>query len=224
MKPWKIVSRSTATDEATLVLWERDGEYVIRVGGQWLMSSRSHGSESAMAEAGLARTGADLQVLIGGLGCGYTLRATLDRLGPAGRVTVAEISQSVIDWNRGPLGPLSGQPLDDARVTVERADVAKVVQRAPADWDAILLDVDNGPEALTLPTNHWLYEPMGLQSMYRGLREDGRLVIWSAGPDAAFARRLRAEGFAVEERLVPARGGTGRGSRHTLFVAVRGGG
>ena len=106
---------------------------------------------------------------------------------------------------------------------MERGDVAKVVQRTPVAWDAILLDVDNGPEALTLPTNDWLYGPIGLQSMYGGLRENGRLVIWSAGPDAAFARRLRAGGFVVEESVVPARGGTGRGSRHTLFVAVRGG-
>jgi spermidine synthase len=186
------------------------------------MSSRSHGSERAMAEAGIesgARAGGRIRdVLIGGLGFGYTLRAALDRVGPRARITIAEISQAVIDWNRGPLGHLADHPLDDPRVRVERADVADLIRRARASYDVILLDVDNGPQGL-ITVNQGLYVPAGLQAMHRALRPPGKLVVWSAGPDARFAQRLRAAGFAVEERASLARGGTTRGARHILFIA-----
>jgi spermidine synthase len=225
VKPWRIVSRSTAPDGGPLLLSERDGEFVIRIGGSWLMSSRSHGSERAMAEAGIESSararGRTLQVLIGGLGCGYTLRAALDRAGPTARVTTAEISQAVIDWNRGPLGHLADHPLDDPRVCVERTDVAALIRRARGSYDVVLLDVDNGPQALSRTTNQWLYLPAGLQAVHRALRPTGKLVVWSAGPDARFAQRLRAAGFGVEERESLAREGTTRGARHTLFVASR---
>jgi spermidine synthase len=218
VKPWRKLAEATAPDGGRLVLSEHDGELAILVDREFLMSSRTHGSEEEMAAAGHC-TG-DGQVLVGGLGFGYTLRATLDRLGPQGRVTVAEISQAIVDWNRAEVGPLAGHPLRDPRVSLEVADVAAVVRRAEARFDAILLDVDNGPRALTARSNQDLYQPAGLLAFRRALRPGGRLVVWSAGHDAAFTRRLRAAGLTAEERSVRARG-VERGARHLLFVAQR---
>jgi spermidine synthase len=218
VKPWKVLAEATAPDGGRLVLSEHDGELVIRVGNEFLMTNRTHGSEEEMAAAG--ECAGDARVLIGGLGFGYTLRATLDRLGPRGRVTVAEIAQAIVDWNRTQLGPLAGHPLRDPRVSLEVADVAAVVRRAEASFDAILLDVDNGPQALTARSNDALYREAGLLAFRRALRPGGRLVVWSAGPAPAFTRRLRAAGLAAEERTVRARG-VARGPRHLLFVAQR---
>jgi spermidine synthase len=213
-----VLADGPAPDGGRLVLSEHDGEMVITVDGKGLMSSRTHGSEEEMAAAGEC-TG-DQRVLVGGLGCGYTLRATLERLGPRGRVTVAELSQVIVDWNRADLGPLAGHPLRDPRVSLQVADVAAVVRRAQAPFDAILLDVDNGPEALTARSNEGLYRAAGLEAFRRALRPGGRLVVWSAGPAPAFTRRLRAAGLIVDERPVRARG-VQRGPRHLLFVAQR---
>jgi spermidine synthase len=218
VKPWRVLAEATSPDGGRLVLSEHDGELVIRVDGEWLMSSRAHGSEEEMAAAG-ACTG-DARVLVGGLGCGYTLRATLDRLGPRGQVTVAEISPAIVEWNRAELGPLAGHPLRDPRVSLAVADVATVVRGAASGFDAILLDVDNGPQALTARSNEALYQPRGLLAFRSALRPGGRLVVWSAGPDTGFTRRLRAAGLTVEERPVRARG-PARGARHLLFVAQR---
>jgi spermidine synthase len=222
MKAWKIVAQAEAPGGGRLVLTQRDREFVIKVDGQLLMSSRAHGSEEAMAQAGLPPDSSrgPLRVLIGGLGCGYTLAAVLAQVGPSAEITVAEISGAVIDWNRGPLGPLAGHPLDDARVAIANADVAKLLVAAPRGWRAILLDVDNGPQALTTPSNHALYQPKGIAALFAALAPRGKLVVWSAGPDEAFASRLRAAGFAVDVQSVAARTAA-RGGRHTLFVAAR---
>lgn len=218
MKPWKTLARAEAPDGQVLTLAQRDQELVIKVGGQLLMSSRAHGSEEAMAA--VLAAGSAARVLIGGLGCGYTLRATLDRLGPAGQVEVAELMAAVIEWNRGPLAPLAGHPLADARVHVFAGDVrARLVPDAA--WDAVLLDVDNGPAALTTAGNQTLYARAGLAAAFAALAPGGQLVVWSAAPDTAFVARLRAVGFTAEARTVPVRGGGAGGGKHTLFVARR---
>jgi spermidine synthase len=185
------------------------------------MSSRAHGSEEAMAELACAdlATRAGARVLVGGLGMGFTLRAVLDALGADARVTVAELVAAVVDWNRGPLADLAGRPLADARVAVEIADVGAVLRAATARHDAILYDVDNGPQALTRKRNQILYGPQGLALVKRALRPGGRFAVWSASPDERFAAQLRRAGFAaVDVHTVPARGRAG-GPKHTIFVA-----
>jgi spermidine synthase len=191
---------------------------VIRVGGRELMSSRAHGSEEELAELACRphAQAAAPRVLVGGLGLGYTLRATLDILPRGARVVVAEIVSAVVEWNRGPLAPLAGRPLDDARVSVEGCDVAHLLRRGPR-WDAILLDVDNGPIALTRMANHVLYTQVGLGVAKAALRPGGTLAVWSAAPDRAFVTRLRKAGFTAEAVDVPARGVAG-GPMHTIFV------
>jgi spermidine synthase len=221
VKPWILVAQAEAPEGGTFQLLRRGEEFVIKIDGSWLMSSRTHGSEEALAEAGIdERTRARARVLVGGLGFGFTLRAALDRVGAAARVTVAEISQAVIDWNRGPLAALAGHPLRDARVSLEHGDVGACIRAARSAFEAILLDVDNGPEALTARGNRALYHAEGLAEIARALAPGGRLAVWSAGPDARFLARLKAAGLAAEARAVPARVA---GARHTLFVATRAG-
>ena len=220
MKPWEVLARAPAPEGAEFVLHHRDGEFVIRVHGQELMSSRVHGSEEAMAKLGCEplRHTPRARVLVGGLGLGYTLRATLDCLGADAHVTVAELAAAIVEWNRGPLAPLAGRPLEDPRVRVEVADVRRVM-RSAEPWHAILLDVDNGPTALTRSSNSSLYDSAGLATAQAALVPGGALVVWSAGPDERFTQRLVQAGFAVETHSV--RAGKGRGTRHTLFVARR---
>lgn len=221
MKPWETLDRAEAPDVGEITLARRGDEYVLRVRGQTLMSSRRHGSEEAMAEAGCA----DLvgkpggRVLVGGLGFGYTVRAVLDRLGPGGRVTVAELLPAVVAWNRGLVSSLAGAPLEDPRVTVVEGDVGSLLARHSATFDAILLDVDNGPTAMTHPDNAGLYGLAGLANAARALRPRGTLVVWSAGPAPAFERRMEDAGFTVRV-LHPAAHGT-KGTRHTLFLGKR---
>ena len=220
MKPWEVLARAPAPDGGEFVLHHRDGEFVIRVRGQELMSSRVHGSEEEMARLASAALGdiAAPRVLIGGLGLGYTLRATLDALGAGAQVVVAELAEAIVTWNRGPLAHLAGRPLEDPRVRVEIADVRHVM-RGGAPWHAILLDVDNGPAALTRASNASLYDSPGLAAAHAALAPGGVLVVWSAGPDDRFTTRLSQAGFLAETH--PVRAGKGRGTRHTLFVARR---
>jgi len=226
MKPWKIIARATNPGGDDLVLWQRDAEFVVRVGNTELMSSRRHGSEEAMATAALSALARDdARVLIGGLGFGYTLRAALDRLGPRGHILVAEISNDIIEWNRRFLGGLGGQPMDDIRATVECTDVRWVLARASrassrGRYDAVLVDVDNGPRPLVTKTNRLLWQPDGIAATSRAMKPGSVLVVWSTGSDPSFVARLRAGGFAVE--VNPVRAEAGRGARHTLFVARRG--
>lgn len=220
MKPWEVLAQAPAPDGGEFVLHHRDGEFVIRVRGQELMSSRVHGSEEEMARLAAAALGTlpNPRVLIGGLGLGYTLRATLDALGPGARVVVAELAAAIVEWNRGPLAPLAGRPLEDPRAQVEVGDVRRVM-RGGGPWNAILLDVDNGPAALTRASNASLYDTQGLTTAYEALAPKGVLVVWSAGPDERFTSRLGQGGFSVQTHQV--RAGKGRGTRHTLFVAQR---
>ena len=233
MKPWITLATAPAPGggdgdgdgaRGQLALIRRDTEYVIRVRGAELMSSRRHGSEEEMARLAAAAIGRrDACVLVGGLGFGYTLRASKAQLGRGGRIVVAEISPAVVEWNRGLVGHLAGHPLDDARVRVACVDVRELLADAPAAFDAILMDVDNGPSALSLPTNQLLWNRTGMLAIARALRPRGTLVVWSADPDEDFAARLAAAGLAVQSHPARASGGgirrSGRGARHTLFVA-----
>jgi spermidine synthase len=216
--PWETLGRARTPDGGELVLARRGEEVVIRVRGRDLMSSRMHGSEEALARRALAGVKGAPRVLVGGLGLGYTLRAALDALPAAAEVVVAEIIPSVVEWNRGPLAPLAGHPLDDPRVTVEVIDVGAVLRRPGPRWDAVLLDVDNGPVAFTRRGNQVLYSPAGLEAARRALRRGGVLAVWSAVPDDAFAGRLGRAGFAVTVETATARGAAG-GAKHTLFFA-----
>jgi spermidine synthase len=222
MIPWRELARAEVPGgDAPLVLAERGGEYVIRLGAVTLMGSRAHGSEEALAERALAGLAgrANLRVLIGGLGMGYTLAAALRALPRTAEVVVAELVPAIVAWNRELLADLAGRPLDDARVSVREADVADVLRASDAAFDAILLDVDNGPDGLTRSANQQLYAAAGLAAAFRALRAGGVLGVWSVAADAAFTRRLHAQGFAAEAEAVRAR--TGKGGRHTLWLARR---
>jgi spermidine synthase len=217
MIPWAVLGRARAPEGGELVLYQRGGEFVIRVGGRELMSSRAHGSEEELAALACPDVGPGARVLIGGLGLGYTVRATLDHVPADAQVVVAEIVPAVIEWNRGPLAHLAGRPLDDPRVAVCESDVGRVLRRGPR-WNAILLDVDNGPVALTRKGNHGLYTEAGLAAAKAALRPRGVLAVWSATPDRRFVGRLHKAGFKAEAVDVPARGVAG-GPMHTIFIA-----
>lgn len=220
MKPIEVLARATTPDGEEMKLWRRDGVWSLDVGGAELMSSRTHGSERALATLACAPI-ADRQrprVLVGGLGFGYTLCAALDALPANAEVVVAELFDLVIDANRGEAGELAGRPLDDPRSVLVREDVHDALARGP--FDAILLDVDDGPEAFTLRRNRRLYSESGLARITTSLAPGGVLAVWSAGPDDAFLARLRSAGFAARVETARGRDG-GRGNRHTIFLAQR---
>lgn len=225
MIPWELIDSARVPGTGGgISLYRRGDEFSIRLENCELMNSRVHGSEDALSELACARI-ADRPkpcMLIGGLGMGYTLAAALRLLGSGARVVVAELVPSVVEWNRGPLAHLTGHPLEDVRVTVREVDVVQMIKDENRSYDAILLDVDNGPEGLTRQGNDRLYSCSGLDAAYAALRPGGILAVWSAGPDRAFTRRVRQAGFEVEEVQVHARGSRG-GSRHTIWIAVRGG-
>jgi spermidine synthase len=209
--------------DAPLVLSQRGTEFTIRIGARVLMSSAAHGSEEALAAWACARLGSEARarVLIGGLGMGYTLAAALSQLAPSAEVEVAELFPAVVEWNRGPLGHLAGRPLEDPRVTVWPGDVADRIRAAKARFDALVLDVDNGPNGITQQANDWLYSRAGLAAAFMALRDGGVLGVWSVAPDREFTRRLIHAGFGVEERRVRARGTSG--GRHVILLGTRGG-
>lgn len=194
MKPWVVLAQA-----GDLRLRQRGAEFAIDVDGKLLMGSRRHGSELALAELGLAYANrSTARVLIGGLGMGFTLRAVLDAVGPKARIEVAELSGAVIEWNRGPLAPLAGAPLSDPRVVLHEGDVLAVAKRSPAAFDAVLLDVDNGPHAISRPANAALYGQKGLATFAACLAPGGALSVWSAGDDGRFSRTLDSVGLGCE--------------------------
>ena len=200
-------------------LHERDGVVTLRCDGWELMSSRAHHSEQALAALACQRLPGAPTILIGGLGLGYTLRAVLDRAPAAAHVVVAELLPEVIAWNRGRLGHLAGHPLDDPRVSVACADVAALLRTtAQASVDAILLDVDNGPEAVMFPANASLYDADGLDLMRRTLRPNGVLAVWSADRSPRFEQALSAAGFAWEAHDIQARAAPDD-PLHTIYLA-----
>jgi spermidine synthase len=223
MIPWEYLeSAKVPGGDGEVALYRRGGEFSIRLAGRELMNSRVHGSEEALAELAWARIAgrARPRRLIGGRGMGYTLAAALRHLPPEGRVGVAELVPAVIAWNRGVLAELAGRPLLDARVSIHEGDVAQLLRAAREPFDAILLDVDNGPEALARTENNWLYARPGLAAAFAALRPAGVLAVWSAGPHLRFTQRMRQAGFAVKEIQTPARARRG-GRRHTIWLAQR---
>ena len=222
MKPWQLLDTATVPGtEDELSLQRRDDEFSIRVGYRELMSSRLHGSEDALAALSCASLVGVLKprILIGGLGMGFTLAAALKQLGEQAQLEVAELVPAVVIWNRGPLGECAGYPLNDNRVTIREGDVALVIKAEQNAYDAILLDVDNGPEGLTRKENDWLYSLNGLNAAYSALRPNGILAVWSAGPDINFTQRLLKVGFKVDEQRVRAHGS--KGARHVIWFATR---
>ena len=221
MLPWTLLDSALVPgDGGEIRLYRRGSEFSIRVGGYELMNSRVHASEDALAEIVCARVQRPARVLIGGLGMGYTLAAMLRGLDAKSDVVIAELVPAVVAWNRGPLAPLAGHPLDDPRVMVREEDVARVIRAERSAFDAIVLDVDNGPSALTAKTNDQLYGLRGLQNAAAALRPNGILAVWSAGPDPAFTKRLQQAGFSAEEVRVRSRGKAG-GSRFLIWLATR---
>ena len=207
-----------------LKLYQAGELFSIKIPGRGdLMNSRVHGSEKALAELACDKLHAVQapRVLIGGLGMGFTLAATLQAVGPDAEVTAAELVPEVVEWNRTLIGAPAGHPLADARTRVHVGDVAQLIREGAGGFDAILMDVDNGPEALVRRENDWLYGAPGLQATRAALRPRGVLAVWSSSPDAAFAKRLQHAGFAVREHVVrPHR--PGKGPRHTIWIAENG--
>ncbi|WP_036303135.1 hypothetical protein [Methylobacterium sp. 77] len=215
-----VASAAIPGSVETMHLVRYDDAYSILVGTAELMNDRHRDSERALATVTCARLEENTTptLLIGGLGMGFTLRAALDALGPQARVVVAELMPAVIAWARGPLTHLFDGSLDDPRVTLVEADVNRLIQSGSAQFDAILLDVDNGPKGLTRRENDRLYDTWGLKRAHYALRPGGILAVWSGGPDRRFKARLRRFGFDVEELRYPAHPG---GRRHVLWIAVR---
>ena len=222
MIPWVQLDTAEIPAGGQLKLMRRGAEFSIMSGANELMNSRLSGSEEALATLACRRIEAVRRphLLIGGLGMGFTLRAALAVLGSEARITVAELVPAVIGWARGPMADIFGDSLTDPRARILGADVMEVIQSHPAAFDAILLDVDNGPEGLIRKANDALYDLKGLKAIRRALRPNGVLAVWSSGPNAAFSKRLRDAGFDVNE--VAVRATTKRsGARHVIWFAAK---
>lgn len=222
MIPWQRLGTAPIPGgNGELRLMQRGSEFSIMLGINELMNSRVSGSEEALATLAVAKLGERPapRVLIGGLGMGFTLRAALGALPPDAVVTVAELVPAIVDWARGPMTPIFGGSLDDPRVDLKEADVGSLIAGQQNAYDAILLDVDNGPDGLTLAENDSLYDLPGLRTARAALRPGGVLAVWSTAPDARFATRIWKAGFAVEELRVRT-GRSKRGPRHVIWLGV----
>ena len=223
MIPWvQLGAAPVPGGEGELRLMQRGAEFSIFAGSTELMSSRLSGSEEALATMSCSRLRDRPQphVLIGGLGMGFTLRAALGALGPDAAVTVAELVPEVVAWAHGPLAGVHGESLSDRRVTVFEGNVSAMIAGGRSRYDAILLDVDNGPEGLMLKSNDDLYDAYGLREAHAALRPGGVLAVWSSAPNPTFARTLHAVGYGVEEQRVWAKGRPG-GARHVIWFATK---
>ena len=223
MIPRETLASAPIPGGGTLTLVRHGKDHVVMLGREELMGVRMRFSEEQLAELTIDRLGkADPRVLIGGYGMGFTFRAALERVGPEGRVVVAELVPEIIEWARGPLAHLTGASLEDPRGALVLGDIADAIAEAGSGtpYDAILLDVDNGPDGMVRAANGRLYGEEGLAAARRALAPGGILAVWSAAPDAAFTRRLKAAGFRVEERVVRARPNN-KGPRHTIWFAQR---
>ncbi len=220
MKPRELIATAKTPGGEELRLVRHDADHVIMVGANELMSSRLGGSEEALAvmTCGRLRPGVVPHLLIGGYGMGFTLRAALGVLGTDARVTVAEIVPEIIAWARGPMERLTAGCLDDPRVQLVSGDVGAAIRQASKRYDAILLDVDNGPSGLVRADNDGLYSMKGLAAAKAALRPGGILAVWSAAPDDGFTRRLKSAGFDAEQVTVRARS-NGKGPRHVIWFA-----
>jgi spermidine synthase len=223
MIPWvKIDTARVPGTDGELRLMRRGAEFSIMLGTNELMNSRLSGSEAALATLAAKKIEAvkSPHVLIGGLGMGFTLRAALGVLGSKAQIVVAELVPAVVAWARGPMAEIFGDSLNDKRVSVRETDVSDVIRSHPKKFDAILLDVDNGPEGLTRKANDALYDSGGLKAACAALRPRGILAVWSSGPNPPFAKRLRGAGFEVNEVAIRATG-RGGGARHVIWIATK---
>jgi spermidine synthase len=221
--PWTLLDTAEVPgDGGELRLLQRGAEFSIRLRHNELMNSRVHGSEEALAEIAIAKMGDRKrpQILIGGLGMGFTLRAVLGVIDAEAGIVVAELAPAVVAWHRGLLAGVSEGSVADARVSIREEDVGRLIRSEQSAYDAILLDVDNGPDALSRKANDRLYDLAGLRAAHAALRPRGVLAVWSAGPDRFFAGRLREAGFQVDEIRVRARGARG-GAHHVIWIAAR---
>ena len=224
MKPWiELGTAQIPNNGGTLTLRQRDQEFSISLSGPRgeLMNSRRFNSEQQLSVLGCAhlKDRKNARVVVGGMGMGYTLAAALDAVPASAEVIVADLIPEVVEWNRGPLGDCAGRPLDDSRVTVHIGDVGELLMSPAKKYDAVLLDVDNGPEGLTHSDNNWLYSVEGTSSIYSSLAPGGVLAVWSAGPDSMYVSRLKKAGFQVEVKTVRER--PGKGARHVIFLAKK---
>ena len=221
---WELVDTAKIPgDGGAMLLFQCEAEYSISVEGSGvLMSTWAHQSEDALAELTCRKISGrpKPRILIGGLGMGFTLAAALRRLGDDAEVVVAELVPGVVAWNRGVLGKYAGHPLQDARTTIREGDVAKIIRKERQGFDAILLDVDNGPEGMTRKKNDWLYTEDGLTEAYTALRPGGILAVWSAGPSRNFRERLRKVGYTVQQSRVSEQ--DNQGDLHAIWLAERG--
>ena len=221
MIPWEALDKARAPGGGELRLIRRGAEFAIMLGANPLMNSRLFGSEEALATLAFEEVGnrKNARVLIGGLGMGFTLRAALKVFAADARVEVAELVPAVVAWARGPMAELFAGCLEDARVKIHTGDVGALIAAEKSPWDAILLDVDNGPEGLTRQANDGLYSHNGLAAARRKLTKGGALLVWSQGPDERFSRRFREAGFLVKEKIVRANG-AGKGAKHVIWVGT----
>ncbi|MFT5283570.1 MAG: spermidine synthase [Kangiellaceae bacterium] len=224
MIPWVQLGKANIPNNGgELTLSQRDDEFSIKMSGirGELMNSRLYNSEEELSKLGCAHLAstAKAHVLVGGLGMGYTLAAALNAITSSSKVTVAELVPEVVAWNKGALGNCAKNPLSDPRAVVHIGDIKTLLRTRQATYNAILLDVDNGPEGLTHCDNSWIYSLNGLKDIYNTLLPKGILAIWSAGPDHSFTVRLKKAGYEVSTRVVRAR--VGKGSRHTIFLAKK---
>ena len=222
MVPWIVLDHALMPGGGELRLARRGTEFSIMLGDNELMNSRLSGSEEALARISCARIRErqKARVLIGGLGMGFTLRAALAELSSHATVVVAEVAPSVVSWARGPLASIFAGSLADPRVNIHEGDVGDLIWSHPAAYEAILLDVDNGPEGMTRRANDSLYSMAGLSAARVALSPGGVLAVWSSGPNSHFADRLLRSGFGVEEVVVRA-SGSGSGARHTVWIATK---
>jgi spermidine synthase len=221
MNPRVKIASTRTPDGSEMVLYKHAGDFLIEVNGQDLMHSRQHESEIELARLGCGHL-ADRKapsILIGGLGMGYTLRQSLDMLNSHAQVMVAELLTAVIDWNRDYLGALNSQPLEDQRVDLKTGDIVELISRSKDRFDAILLDIDNGPNAMTDSSNRHLYSREGIRSCQRALREKGRLAVWSAEPSKKFEQLLMEYRLHVRRFRVPAYKGVKSQSRYVWIAA-----
>lgn len=218
MKKFERLGEATTPDGTVLALYRHDGDYLLRADGAELMSTRRHHSEDLLAELVCAplRDVPQARVLIGGLGLGFTLKAALRSLGADARVEIAELVGAVIEWNQNPEFGLAYEALQDPRVTLHHSDVGKVLAANPGAYDAVMLDVDNGAEAVVSKANEWLYGDWGIRDSALALRAGGRIAYWCAEAEPHFERSLRRAGLTIESSEAPAYGKGG--PNHALYI------
>jgi predicted membrane-bound spermidine synthase len=219
MTPWEIIDNAATRDGEDLILARTGERWEVHTGWRMLMSTEQHASEEALAKESIKRVPGAKRVLVGGLGLGFTLRAALDLLPPDAEVVVAETSDALVRWNRTHLADVAGRPLEDPRVRLVMGSVGDRIAESEGAYDAILLDVDNGPIALVHTTNESLYSEAGIRAAIRALQPRGIFAVWSAHPNDEFLDRLEACGLQAQEILAPA-GGT-KGDEHFILMARR---